>query len=116
MPDTEEAVGRQPGIWHPKDSFIAPLYGSHGEIVGMRSVDDPLDRRVPTALTAEVIEVFAAQVALAIENNHLVEDLRRQLNTLRLFNELSRSITTKLDLPLVLNTVVQSVTNLLGYD
>ncbi|MBN2389640.1 MAG: GAF domain-containing protein, partial [Anaerolineae bacterium] len=59
---------------------------------------------------------FAAQVALAIENSHLVEDLQRQLNTLRLFNELSRSITTKLDLPLVLNTVVQSVTNLLGYD
>jgi len=116
VPESEEPVTREPGMWHPKDSFITPLYGSHGEIVGMMSVDDPLDRRVPTALTAEVIEVFAAQVALAIENNHLVEDLRRQLNTLRLFNELSRSITTKLDLPLVLNTVVQSVTNLLGYD
>ncbi len=116
VPESGEAVARQPGLWHPKDSFITPLYGSHGEIVGMMSVDDPLDKRVPTALTAEVIEVFAAQVALAIENNHLVEDLRRQLNTLRLFNELSRSITTKLDLPLVLNTVVQSVTNLLGYD
>lgn len=116
VPEIEDAVARQPGMWHPKDSFITPLYGSHGEIVGMMSVDDPLDGRVPTALTAEVIEVFAAQVALAIENSHLVEDLHRQLNTLRLFNELSRSITTKLDLPLVLNTVVQSVTNLLGYD
>lgn len=116
LPEAPEIVERQPGIWHPKDSFVTPLYASHGEIIGMMSVDDPLDRRVPTALTAEVIEVFAAQVALAIENNHLVEDLRRQLNTLRLFNELSRSITTKLDLPLVLNTVVQSVTNLLGYD
>ena len=116
LPEAEEAVERQPGVWHPKDSFIIPLYGSHGEIVGMMSVDSPIDGRVPTALTAEVIEVFAAQVALAIENNHLVEDLRRQLNTLRLFNELSRSITTKLDLPLVLNTVVQAVTNLLGYD
>ena len=115
-PETDEVVAREPGMWHPKDSFIIPLYASHGEIVGMMSVDDPLDGRVPTALTAEVIEVFAAQVALAIENNRLVEDLRRQLNTLRLFNELSRSITTKLDLPLVLNTVVQSVTNLLGYD
>ncbi|MGC9393330.1 MAG: GAF domain-containing protein [Anaerolineae bacterium] len=116
LPEIEEIVPRQSGMWHPKDTFIIPLYASHGEIVGMMSVDGPLDGRVPTALTAEVIEVFAAQVALAIENNHLVEDLRRQLNTLRLFNELSRSITTKLDLPLVLNTVVQAVTNLLGYD
>ncbi len=109
-------IERQPGMWHPKDTFIIPLYGSHGEVVGIMSVDDPLDGRAPTALTAEVIEIFAAQVALAIENNRLIEDLQRQLNTLRLFNELSRSITTKLDLPLVLNTVVQSVTNLLNYD
>lgn len=116
LPASREAVERQPGMWHPKDTFLIPLHGSHGETVGMMSVDDPLDGRAPTALTAEVIEVFAAQVALAIENNRLVADLQRQLNTLRLFNELSRSITTKLDLPLVLNTVVQSVTNLLGYD
>ncbi len=107
---------RQPGRWHPKDTFIIPLRGSHGDIVGIMSVDDPLDGRTPTALTTEVIEIFAAQVALAIENNRLIEDLQRQVNTLRLFNELSRSITTKLDLPLVLNTVAQSVTNLLQYD
>ncbi|HQE93288.1 MAG TPA: GAF domain-containing protein [Anaerolineae bacterium] len=116
IPATATMVERQPGMWHPKDSFIIPLRGSHGEIVGMMSVDDPMDGRAPTALTAEVIEIFAAQVALAIENNRLFEDLQRQVNTLRLFNELNRSITTKLDLPLVLNTVVQSVTNLLQYD
>lgn len=115
IPDTE-SPDRQPGAWHQKDMFVIPLRGSRGEIVGLMSVDDPLDGRVPTAQTAEVIEIFAAQVALAIENNRLVVDLRRQVNTLRLFNELNRSITTKLDLPLVLNTVVQSVTDLLEYD
>ncbi|HSQ38816.1 MAG TPA: GAF domain-containing protein, partial [Anaerolineales bacterium] len=107
---------RQLGRWHPKDTFIIPLRGSHGDVVGIMSVDDPLDGRTPTALTAEIIEIFAAQVALAIENNRLIEDLQRQVSTLRLFNELSRSITTKLDLPLVLNTVAHSVTNLLKYD
>jgi PAS domain S-box-containing protein len=115
IPDAT-GLERQPGTWHPKDTFIVPLRGSHGDVVGIMSVDDPLDGRVPTALTAEVTEIFAAQVALAIENNRLIEDLQRQVNTLRLFNELSRSITTKLDLPLVLNTVVQSVTNMLEYD
>ncbi len=107
---------RRLGMWHPKDTFLIPLYGSQGDVVGIMSVDDPLDGRIPTATTAEVIELFAAQVALAIENSRLIEDLHRQVNTLRLFNELSRSITTKLDLSLVLNTVVQSVTNLLNYD
>ena len=109
-------VGREPGQWHKLDSFVIPLYGSHGDVLGIMSVDVPRDGRVPTPNTAEVLEIFAAQVALAIENSQLVEDLRRQVTTLRLFNELNRSITTKLDLPMVLNTVVQSVTNLLGYD
>jgi len=115
VPEFED-MERQPGMWHKLDSFLIPLRGSRGDIVGLMTVDTPLDGCVPTAATAEVVELFADQVALAIENNRLVEDLRRQINTLRLFNELSRSITTKLDLPLVLNTVVQAVTNVLEYD
>jgi len=115
IPEAQD-VGRQPGKWHSLDTFIIPLRGSRGNIVGLMSIDKPMDGAVPTAHTAEVIELFAAQVSLAIENNRLVEDLRRQVDTLQLFNELNRSITTKLDLSLVLNTVVQAVTSLLNYD
>ncbi len=106
----------KPNRWHLEDFFFVVLKDSGGNTIGIMSVDMPQDGLAPTALTAEVVEVFAAQVSQAIENHRLVEDLRRQVSTLQLFNELSRSIATKLDLPLVLNTVVQSVTNLLGYD
>ena len=109
-------VGRQPGKWHNLDTFIIPLRGNRGNIVGLMSIDNPMDGTAPTAYTAEVVELFATQVSLVIENNRLVSDLRRRVDTLQLFNELSRSITTKLDLSLVLNTVVQAVTNLLDYD
>lgn len=112
--EVPEGVGED--LWHPEDLFFVPLRGSTGRILGVMSVDRPRNGRAPDASVAEVVEIFASQVALAIENNRLVEDLRRQVNTLSLFNELNRSITTKLDLPLVLNTVVQSVTNLLEYD
>ncbi len=112
--EAPDEVGK--GLWHPEDLFFVPLRGSTGRILGVMSVDRPRNGRAPDASVAEVLEIFASQVALAIENNRLVEDLRRQVNTLSLFNELNRSITTKLDLPLVLNTVVQSVTNLLEYD
>lgn len=116
IPEIQEEE-RDATKWNKLDSFVVPLYGSgRGEILGIMSVDLPRNGLAPTPVTAEVIEIFAAQVALAIENNNLVESLRRQVTTLRLFNELNRSITTKLDLPLVLNTVVQSVTNLLDYD
>lgn len=106
----------QPDMWQQEDVFFVPLRGGNDEIVGILSVDSPRDGRAPTSETSEVIEIFASQVALAIENNRLIDSLRRQVTTLQLFNELSRSIATKLDLPLVLNTVVQSVTNLLDYD
>ncbi|MGC9348187.1 MAG: GAF domain-containing protein [Anaerolineae bacterium] len=105
-----------PDMWQVEDVFFVPLKASTGDVLGIMSVDRPRDGKAPTPMTAEVIEIFASQVALAIENNRLVESLRRQVTTLQLFNELNRSITTKLDLPLVLNTVVQSVTNVLGYD
>lgn len=109
-------VVREPGRWHPLDILIVPLRTIQEEIIGIMSVDVPRDGRAPTAMSLEVLELFAAQVALAIENSHLVENLRLQLNTVSLFNELSRSVTTKLDLRLVLSTVTQSVTKLLRYD
>ncbi|HUM36023.1 MAG TPA: GAF domain-containing protein, partial [Anaerolineae bacterium] len=107
---------RRPGMWHPQDLLLVPLYGPQGDAVGYLSVDEPLDGRAPTRASLEVLELFAAQIGVVIANNRLVENLRLQLNTLMLLNELSRSITTKLDLSLVLNTVAQAVTNLLGYD
>lgn len=107
---------RRPGTWHPQDMLIVPLYSPQGDVLGHLSVDVPLDGRAPTRTSLEVLELFAAQIGVAIANNRLVENLRLQLNTLMLLNELSRSITTKLDLPMVLNTVAQAITNLLGYD
>ena len=107
---------REPGMWHPQDILLAPLYNPRGEVLGYMSVDTPHDGRIPTRASLEVLELFAAQIALAIENQRLVKSLQLQLNTVSLFNELNRSITAKLDLPLVLNTVVQAVTNLLNYD
>ena len=115
VPEDVEATDLN-GMWHKLDAFVVPLLGSRGDIVGIMSLDKPRNGRAPTARKAEVAEIFAGQVALAIENHRLVQDLRRQVATLRLFNELNRSITTKLDLPLVLETVVDSVTDVLGYD
>ncbi len=115
VPEDVEATDLN-GMWHKLDAFVVPLLGSRGDIVGIMSLDKPRNGRAPTARKAEVAEIFAGQVALAIENHRLVQDLRRQVATLRLFNELNRSITTKLDLSLVLETVVDSVTDVLGYD
>ena len=114
--EEEEAGPRQPGHWHPHDLLLVLLTNTQGKVIGYMTVDKPRDGKVPTRETMEVLEIFAAQIALAIENFRLVSDMRLQLNTLQLFNDLSQSVMAKLDLTTVLDTVVQAVTRKLGYD
>ncbi len=115
----EEAEGierEQPGRWHPHDMLLVPLVGPGGDVRGLLSVDKPRDGRVPNRATVEVLEIFAAQAAIAIENAHLVETLQRRAETLTLFNEVSRSVTAKLELSEVLNIVVEMAPRLLVCD
>ncbi|HEU4674402.1 MAG TPA: EAL domain-containing protein [Motilibacteraceae bacterium] len=67
-----------PHAWHPFDALLAPLHGSDGELVGVISVDDPVDGRVPGALQRELLELFASQAAIAITNAGLYSRLRER--------------------------------------
>ncbi len=68
---------REPGRWHPHDLLLVPLVGAGGDIQGLLSVDQPLNGRAPDWETVEVLEIFAAQAALAIENANLFDKVRR---------------------------------------
>ncbi|HEY1012593.1 MAG TPA: diguanylate cyclase [Herpetosiphonaceae bacterium] len=54
--------------WHAEDSLFVPLLDSEGELLGVLAVDDPRDRRVPALEALQVLEIFATQAAIAIEN------------------------------------------------
>ncbi len=105
---------RQPGHWHPDDLLLAPLRGSGGRALGLISVDDPRDGRIPNRSTIETFEVFANQAAVAIENSRLYADLQRRVNDLMSLNEVGRSISGKLALGLLLSSIVQAANQLLG--
>lgn len=109
-----EEVHREPGRWHPQDMLLVPLLGPGKQVQGILSVDEPRDGKVPDYPTVEALEVFAAQAAVAVENARLLETLQRRLETLSLFDELSRSVTAKLDLNEVLRTVVDATTRLVS--
>ena len=68
--------------WHPDDFLFIPLYGSNGRLIGMVSVDDPEDGKVPAPENLSPLELFANQVAHCIEKTHLdrkIQESRKKL-------------------------------------
>lgn len=64
-------VDDDPDTWRPEDGLVAPLYSPEGELVGVLSVDLPVDGRKPGPLQRELLEMFAAQAAIAIDTAQL---------------------------------------------
>ncbi len=58
--------------WDPQDLLYAPLRLADGNIVGILSIDDPLDGRRPTEESLAPLGLFIHQAAVAIENAQLI--------------------------------------------
>ncbi len=64
-----------PGGWHPEDMLMIPLYSSRNrKLLGVLSLDDPEDGKVPTLESIEVVELFASQAAIAIDNARIFQE------------------------------------------
>jgi GAF domain-containing protein len=98
--------------WHPDDMLLVPLRGKGGQLVGVLSVDDPVDRQLPSRATIETLEIFANQAAVAIENARLFEAQRRRLRELALLQESGVGLSATLDPTELLAAVVRSAVQL----
>lgn len=67
------------GHWHPQDIFITPLISSHNQqVIGFISLDEPEDNMTPTLESVEMIELFANQAAVAIDNARVFQERERE--------------------------------------
>jgi diguanylate cyclase (GGDEF)-like protein/PAS domain S-box-containing protein len=83
VPDDEHG-----GRWHPEDALFAPMRSADGELVGVLSVDDPVDGMLPDADQRALLEAFVVQAALAIERARVHQSVRTSEELLgRLFDE-----------------------------
>jgi len=71
--------------WHPQDMLYAPLRTPDGRIVGILSMDDPVDGRKPTRESLMPLELFLHQAAITIENAELMESLERAREELQVY-------------------------------
>ncbi|MBM2616484.1 diguanylate cyclase [Actinoplanes sp. LDG1-06] len=68
-------VPADPEGWHPDDMLLAPLTAPTGELVGVLSVDLPLDGRLPGPVQREMLELFAQHASTAVHHARLHHEL-----------------------------------------
>lgn len=62
----ESGDEREEGRWSALDSLNIPMYGAGDELLGVISIDEPVDGMFPDASHIEALEFFADQCAAAV--------------------------------------------------
>lgn len=81
-----------PNAWRPDDMLVVPLFGGGREPLGVLSLDDPRDGQRPGRTTIEVVEIFANQATLTIENVRLFQAVERRAQRLLALHRVSERI------------------------
>ena len=102
---TERPEKGLPDHWHPDDVLFVPLIGSDGALVGLLSVDDPQNGKIPDRSKAETLELFAAQAAFAIENARLFEEAQRRLREQEIILRASADMLSSLEMGEVMERI-----------
>lgn len=76
--------------WHPLDALFVPLHAPTGQLVGVLSVDSPVDGRLPGARQRELLELFGIQAGITIDNARLRDELRSEHHLLSASEEAFR--------------------------
>lgn len=114
LPDIKDSE-RSEDEWHQNDALVVPLLDRDSLLRGMLYVDDPRDRRLPTVEQVEVLELFAQQAAMAVENATLLDELRRSEAKYRLLTETASDVIFLLEPDGTLAFLSSSTEPTLGY-
>ena len=69
------------GQWHPEDMLTVKIVDVDGELLGLISVDEPLNGLLPDRAHVQAIEFFADQCAVAVAHARRYEQVRAEALT-----------------------------------
>ena len=96
-------------------SVLAAPLRNKGTVIGALSIADRAGRRF-TSAEADVLQAFADQAVLAIENARLYEEARRRQREAEVVAELTQRINASLELPTTLERLVEGARELCEAD
>ena len=100
--------------WHPLDLLVAPLCDAEGEMVGMLSIDLPVDGRRPGPEQRRILDAYAQQASRAALTALEGEVLAEQVRLADAAREIVRNISTELSLEALLEACNEAVVDGFG--
>jgi len=113
IPDVEPGTGSD--AWQPEDALFVPLWHSAGQLLGILSVDEPVNLRRPSDEVLDVLVALAEHAALAVQSSQeSAEAARHRLALERLLGVSSR-LTAQPRVDEILRAVCTGVRDALGF-
>lgn len=104
------STAQNPVPWQEGDQLYVPLTASE-ELLGYLTVDRPEDGLRPTDATVEVLEIFANQAAIAIQNANLYAKIDQALDErvaeLATLQEIDTQLNVRLDFDYVMSRTLE---------
>lgn len=102
------------GPWRPRKALVIPFHERDGREAGALTLDAPHDDRLPSRETVQAAEIFANQVAVALDNARLFDELQRRLRETNTLFVMGQGMVTTLDQDQVLESVAQAALKLVA--
>lgn len=111
----EVPEGQKRGTWHPDDVFLTPIRTSDGKFLGIVSVDNPSDRRVPAEKTIALMETFSTYASIAIENIQRLQSEKETTKRMNAIHNISKIIGQIFDLKTLYRETIHIIRDRFGY-
>ncbi|MFA6299518.1 MAG: ATP-binding protein [Nocardioides sp.] len=117
-PEVETGGDTEPGPdrWRPEDTLRSPLRSPAGELLGLLSVDLPVDGKRPDQARRELLEMYADLAGVALHNARRATVLEEQVRLATAVEHLHGSAARSLDVRQIASGSVAEIAQTLAAD